>query len=173
MALFHSRRSLVYYTVVATSFCWILGTVSFFLIQSLDVSIEIKRRTPEEILPLQIPKLNAQSVNSVRDSESNRGEPNQPSETKRRIVPVITTNSEKDTIIPNDSPRKLVFITANYERFPPGAKLKGPGAGGAGISVPASRKAEEDEGFDQHSFNRVASDMISFHRKLRDHRNSG
>ena len=66
-----------------------------------------------------------------------------------------------------------MFITANYERFPPGAKLKGPGAGGAGISVPASRKAEEDEGFDQHSFNRVASDMISFHRKLRDHRNSG
>ena len=175
MARIVSRRRLVYYTIVVTSVCWILGTVSFFLIQSLDVNIEIKRRTPEEIAPLQVPKLNAQNDHFTKDSESNKRaiEQSKPSEAKKHKLPVLRTGSEKDTSASNNSPKKPVFITANYEKFPPGAKLKGPGAGGVGVSVPASRKAEEDEGFDQHSFNRVASDMISIHRKLKDHRNSG
>lgn len=173
MARLVSRRRLVYYTIVVTSVCWILGTLSFFLIQSLEVSIEVKRRTPEEPVPLQLPKLNAQHDHFAKETNKRPNEQNNPSETKNHNQPVISTSFNKADSTSNNPPKKTVLITANYERFPPGAKLKGPGAGGEGVSVPASRKHEEDEGFDQHSFNRVASDMISMHRKLKDHRNTG
>lgn len=170
-----SRRRLVYYTVVVTSVCWIFGTVSFFLTQSLEVSIEVKTRTPEELAPLQRPNVDAQlRQNKSAEKSSKRGDKqDKPSETKDRSQFDIGTGLNKGARISNNSPKRTVFITANYERFPRGTKLKGPGAGGEGVSVPVSRKNEEDEGFDQHSFNRVASDMISLHRKLRDHRNSG
>lgn len=173
MARLVSRRRLVYYTIVVTSVCWILGTVSFFLIQSLEVNIEVKRRTPGEIVPLQIPKLNAHHDQSAKETDKRGDQHDKPSEAKKSNQPVIRTSYNKDASTAKNSPKKTVFITANYERFPPGAKLKGPGTGGEGVTVPASRKHEEDKGFDQHSFNRVASDMISFHRKLRDNRNKG
>ena len=175
MARLVSRRRLVYYTIVATSVCWILGTVSFFLIQSLEVGIEVKRRTPEGLVPLQRPELDAQLHldESVKKPVKRGDEQGNPIDTKKHNQFVYRRDSNKGASTSNNSPKKTVLITANYERFPRGAKLKGPGAGGEGVSVPASRKHEEDEGFDQHSFNRVASDMISLHRKLQDHRNSG
>ena len=175
MARLISRRRLVYYTIVVTSVCWILGTVSFFLIQSLEVSVEVKRRTPEEPVPPRSPKLTAILEGHQFTTKSNKrgdGHDN-PTETTSHKHSPIKTDFKKEAIISRTPPKKTVFITANYERFPPGVKLKGPGAGGAAVTVPKSRRHEEVEGFDQHSFNRVASDMISLHRKLRDHRNTG
>ena len=149
--------------------------MSFFLIQSLEVGIEVTRRTSEGLVPLQRPKLDAQLHldESAKKSVKRGDEQGNSSDAKKHNQFVYRTGFDKGASSSKKSPKKTVFITANYERFPRGAKLKGPGAGGEGVSVPASRKDEEDEGFDQHSFNRVASDMISVHRKLRDHRNSG
>lgn len=163
----------MYYTIVVTSVCWILGTVSFFLIQSLEVSIEVKRRTSDNYLPIQRSKWNIQRDQPARGTDKRAGEHAIPNATKKDIQPIIKQSSNNDINTVKKSERKLELITANYERYPPGAKLKGPGAGGEGVTVPASRKDDEDEGFDQHSFNRVASDMISMHRTLRDHRHKG
>ena len=163
----------MYYTIVVTSVCWILGTVSFFLIQSLEVSIEVKRRTSDNYLPIQRSKWNIQRDQPARGTDKRAGEHAIPNATKKDIQPIIKQSSNNDINTVKKSERKLELITANYERYPPGAKLKGLGAGGEGVTVPASRKDDEDEGFDQHSFNRVASDMISMHRTLRDHRHKG
>lgn len=165
----------MYYTIVVTSICWILGTVSFFLIQSLEVSIEVKRRTPDIYLPIKRSKWNDQRADRPAKEKDNRAsEHGIPNTTKKDIrKPIMKQTSNIDFRTLKKSEKKLELITANYERYPPGAKLKGPGAGGEGVTVPASRKDDEDEGFDQHSFNRVASDMISLHRTLGDHRNKG
>lgn len=174
MARLISRRRLIYYTIVVTSVCWILGTASFFLIQSLEVSIEVKRRTSDDYLPLQRPKWNVQRDQPAKETDKRAGEYGIPNATKKDIIkPINQQSSNEDISTLKKSQKKIVLITANYERHPPGAKLKGPGAGGDGVTVPASRKDDEDEGFDQHSFNRVASDMISVHRTLRDHRHRG
>lgn len=175
MARLISRRKLVYYTIVVTSVCWILGTISFFLIQSLEVSIDVKRRAPKGLVPAESLTLNAFLEQDRFTKKSNKrvDEHDKPTETTKHYQFHIKTSFAKGVIFSHKFPKKTVFITANYERFPPGVKLKSPGAGGAAVSVPKSRRHEEDEGFDQHSFNLVASDMISLHRKLRDHRNSG
>ncbi|KAJ7381274.1 Polypeptide N-acetylgalactosaminyltransferase 1 [Desmophyllum pertusum] len=177
MARLISRRRLVYYTIVVTSVCWILGTVSFFLIQSLEVSIEVKRRTSDDYLPIQSRTIwNVQRDQPTHETDK-RGqrasEQGIPIATEKDIQPIIKQSSNNDISTSKKSQNKLKLITANYEKFPPEAKLKGPGAGGEGVTVPASRKDDEDEGFDQHSFNRVASDMISVHRTLTDHRRNG
>lgn len=163
----------MYYTIVVTSVCWILGTVSFFLIQSLEVSIEVKRRTSDNYFPIQRPKWNIQREQPAHNTDKRVGQHGIPNATKKDIKPIIKQSFNKEISTLKKSERKFELITANYERYPPGAKLKGPGAGGEGVTVPASRKDDEDEGFDQHSFNRVASDMISVHRTLRDHRRKG
>lgn len=168
-----SRRKLVYYTIVVTSFCWVLGTVSFFLMQSLEVNIEVKRRTSDGYLPLQRPKWNVQHDQLAKETDQKAGKHRIPNETKKGINLIFKHSSNKEISTSNKPQKKLELITANYERFPPGAKLKGPGARGEGVTVPESRKDDEDEGFEQHSFNRVASDMISLHRTLRDDRRSG
>lgn len=174
MARLISRRRLIYYTIVVTSICWILGTVSFFLIQSLEVSIEVKRRTSDDYSPLQRPKWNVQRDQPAKETDKRPVEYGIPNTTKKHIInPINKQSSKEDISTLKKSQKKIVLITANYEKYPPGAKLKGPGAGGEGVTVPASRKDDEDEGFDQHSFNRVASDMISVHRKLSDHRHKG
>lgn len=174
MARLISRRRLIYYTIVVTSICWILGTVSFFLIQSLEVSIEVKRRTSDDYSPLQRPKWNVQRDQPAKETDKRPVEYGIPNTTKKDIInPINKQSSKEDISTLKKSQKKIVLITANYEKYPPGAKLKGPGAGGEGVTVPASRKDDEDEGFDQHSFNRVASDMISVHRKLSDHRHKG
>ena len=174
MARLISRRRLIYYTIVVTSICWILGTVSFFLIQSLEVSIEVKRRTSDDYSPLQRPKWNVQRDQPAKETDKRPVEYGIPNATKKDIInPINKQSSKEDISTLKKSQKKIVSITANYEKYPPGAKLKGPGAGGEGVTVPASRKDDEDEGFDQHSFNRVASDMISVHRKLSDHRHKG
>lgn len=171
MARLISRRRLIYYTIVVTSICWILGTVSFFLIQSLEVSIEVKRRTSDDYSPLQRPKWNVQRDQPAKETDKRPVEHGIPNATKKDIINKQSSKEDISTL--KKSQKKIVLITANYEKYPPGAKLKGPGAEGEGVTVPASRKDDEDEGFDQHSFNRVASDMISVHRKLSDHRHKG
>lgn len=174
MARLISRRRLIYYTIVVTSICWILGTVSFFLIQSLEVSIEVKRRTSNDYFPLQRPKWNVHRDQPAKETDKRPVEYGIPNATKKDIINLINKQSSNENIRTlKKSQKEVVLITANYEKYPPGAKLKGPGAGGEGVTVPASRKDDEDEGFDQHSFNRVASDMISMHRTLRDHRHKG
>lgn len=173
MARLISRRKLVYYTIVVTSFCWVLGTVSFFLFQSLEVSIDVKRRTSDSHPSSQRPKWNVQHDRLAKETDQRVGEQYIPNETKKaRINLIYQQISNKGISASKGSQKKLEQITANYERYPSGVKLKGPGARGEGVTVPESRKDDEDEGFEQHSFNRVASDMISVHRTLQDHRNS-
>jgi len=148
--------------------------VSFFLIQSLEVSIEVKRRTSDNYLPLQRTNWNVQRDQPAKETDKRPAEYGIPKATKKDIIKPINKQSSNEGISTlKKSQNEIMLMTANYERYPPGAKLKGPGAGGEGVTVPASRKDDEDEGFDQHSFNRVASDLISMHRTLRDHRHKG
>ena len=139
--------------------------MTFFLIQSLEVSIEGKRSTDDN-LPMQTPKWKLGGADQAFEVKYKKAsEHDRPAVTKDNpgIINKDATSEKYQ--------KKIMFFTANYERFPLEANLKGPGAGGDGVTVDPSRKDDEDEGFSQHSFNRVASDMISVHRKLRDYRN--
>ena len=147
--------------------------MSFFLFQSLEVSIDLKRRTSDSHPSSQRPKWNVQHDRFAKETDQRAGEQYIPNETKKaRINLIYQQISNKGISASKGSQKKLEQITANYERYPSGVKLKGPGARGEGVTVAESRKDDEDEGFEQHSFNRVASDMISVHRTLQDHRNS-
>lgn len=161
-----SKRRLIYYTIVVTSFFWVFGTVSFFLIQSLEVNIEVKARSVE-YFPLQTPKWKIRVGNvAVSPAEYRR-----PAENDSQVynVKLLTTATVANTV----KKTRQIFVTANYENFPPGVKLKGPGAKGEGVTVDVAMKDEEDEGYEQHAFNLVASNMISIHRTLEDYRQKG
>ena len=162
-----SRRRLVYYTILLTSFFWVFGTVSFFLIQSLEVNIEVKPRHSADSLPLQTaPKSNLRVRNAMPVADF---KPPAKDNSPQRLI-----HSKPPSTPAKEFPRKPeVFVTANYENLPGGASKSGPGARGEGVTVDAARKDEEDEGFEQHAFNLVASDMMSLHRTLKDYRMAG
>lgn len=160
-----SRRRLIYYTIVLTSFFWVFGTVSFFLIQSLEVDIEVKTRSAH-YLPLQTPKWKLRVRNAVLPLADFKS----PAMKEQALYNKTLTTA---TVGKKVHHAKEIFLTANYENLPKGAKKSGPGAKGEGVTVDEARKDEEDEGYEQHAFNLVASNMISLHRTLEDHRMKG
>lgn len=164
-----SQRRVIYYTILTTSFFWIFGTIAFFFLQSLEVNIEVKRRRQVEYLskpnwniklgdvhppPLPSPeKLHLQIDNRIE----NRTEP----------IAQLQVDNKKSS----PKPRKIIYAVANYENYPPGVKLDGPGDDGEGVTVSSKLKKKESDGFELHQFNLVASDMMSLHRRLPDYRN--
>ena len=62
-------------------------------------------------------------------------------------------------------------IIANYDKTPNGDPLD-PGEGGKAVRISKLDKEEEDAGYEQHAFNRLASDRISLERSLKDVRSS-
>ena len=158
------RRRLIYYTIVLTSVFWIFGTLTFLLFQSLEVNIEVKRRSVE-YFPLQKPKWNfklddfvALPVRSNSITGKGHGD-------EEDII-----NSSR-TITERKQSKRVALVTANYEIYPPGVdNLEGPGALGEAVTVDPGLKEIEDEGYEQHAFNLVASNKISLHRTLKDHR---
>ena len=158
-----SRRRLIYYTIVLTSFFWIFGTLTFFVLQSLEVNIEVKRRSVE-YFPLQKPRWNFKVDNFVAFP--------------LRSPPSVDDGVAQDNntlIIEKKATfrkqKKAVLVSANYESDPREARdLNGPGELGEAVTVDPELKEEEEKGYELHAFNLAASNIISLHRSLKDHR---
>lgn len=161
-----SRRRVIYYTILTTSLFWIFGTVAFFFLQSLEVNIEVKRRrqveylskpnwnirlNDEKLLPPPLPSPKKLSIDIIKDDKK---------------IKKVVQKEEKSS----PKPRKVIYSVAEYEKYPTGIKLDGPGDEGEGVTVNPKFKKKEDEGYELHSFNLVASDMMSLHRRLPDYR---
>lgn len=159
-----SRRRLIYYTIVLTSVFWIIGTLSFLLLQSLEVNIEVKRRSVE-YFPLQKPRWNFRLDNFIAlPLRSNRITDQKPEIIEKSII-----TSKKET--ERRGSKKIVLVTANYEKYPPGVDHpNGPGEMGEAVTVEPELKEREDAGYELHAFNLEASNKISLHRTLGDHR---
>ncbi|KXJ10581.1 Polypeptide N-acetylgalactosaminyltransferase 3 [Exaiptasia diaphana] len=162
-----SRRRVVYYTILITSLFWIFGTVAFFFLQSLEVNIEVKRRRQVEYLskPNWNIKLNDEKL--LPPPLPPPGKLSKDIKDDKKIEKTVKKDEEK----PSPKPRKVVYSLAEYDNYPPGVKLDGPGDGGEGVTVNPKFKKKEEDGYDLHSFNLVASDMMSLHRRLPDYRN--
>lgn len=152
-----SRRRLIYYTILLTSFFWIFGTITFLFLQSLEVNIEVKRKR-------QVEYFNKPNWN-IRMNRLDLSPP--PIPAPKESPPKRKKVEEKSAF---KAPKKVIYASAEYEHYPPGAKLDGPGDGGEGVTVSSKLKKKEDEGYDLHSFNLVASNMMSIHRRLPDYR---
>ena len=60
--------------------------------------------------------------------------------------------------------------TANYEKIPETSDPKGPGEYGTEVKVNNTFLKEVEEGYKEHGFNILASDIMSLHRRLPDNR---
>lgn len=63
------------------------------------------------------------------------------------------------------------YVYANYDKTPH-RNPNEPGELGVAVYADSWEKEKENEGYTQHSFNRLVSDKISLQRNLRDYRNS-
>lgn len=160
-----SRRRLIYYTILTTSLFWICGTIAFFFLQSLEVNIEVKRRRQVEYLSKPNWNIKLRNVNPPPLPEPVRLHVHKQLKKENRTDPI------KKKEQPSPKPRKVIYSISNYEKYPPGVKLDGPGDEGEGVTVDPKFKKKEDAGFELHSFNLLASDMMSLHRRLPDYRN--
>jgi hypothetical protein len=156
-----SRRRLIYYTILLTSFFWVFGTITFLFLQSLEVNIEVKRRSQVEYFALNKPNWNIKVDRLDLTPPPAIPAPKEILQKKKSV---------KELKPPPKLPKKIIYALAEYDNHPPGVKLDGPGDEGEGVTVSSKLKKKEDEGYEMHSFNLVASDMMSLHRRLPDYR---
>ncbi|KAK3753715.1 hypothetical protein QZH41_013805 [Actinostola sp. cb2023] len=174
-----SRRRLIYYTILSTSLFWIFGTIAFFFIQSLEVNIEVKRRNQVEYLSKPNWNIKVRNADLIPPPLPAPRELHVDGKVKKdnRIAEIDNRPAEKDNRPAKKEekssprPKKIIYAVAEYDHYPPDAKLDGPGDGGEGVTVNPKFKKKEDDGYEVHAFNLVASDMMSLHRRLPDYRN--
>lgn len=143
----HSRRRLIYYTIVATSLIWIIGTLTFMFLDDIEVTVAVKRKVADAL--------------TTTLSESD--------------IPISSTKFRDKFQLPNSDKSEIIEVNskvlANYEHALVKRNPLLPGELGRGVAVGPGEKEKEKLGYERHAFNQLVSDKISIHRSLKDYRN--
>lgn len=158
----HSRRRLIYYTIIATSLLWIGGTVLFIFLDDIEVTVAVKRKLAEDISSF---SNEAESFKKLNDKILGKDRFN----VKSKEKDIVNILSKEHLNVINSNLGAIRF--ANYEHKLVKRDPNLPGELGHGVTVGSSEKEKEKEGYDRHAFNQLVSDKISIHRSLEDYRN--
>lgn len=169
--LMHSRRRLIYYTIIGTSLLWICGTITFLFLDDVEVTLQVKRKNPDASgSPSQGlgEGVEDDKGNSPIQAQTNNLDSNQhllfgANKRADRFPELDKLNMLKKS----PGPMRL----AEYEHMIVQRDPQLPGEKGTGVTVGAHEKEKEKAGYDKHAFNLLVSDKISIHRSLIDYRN--